>query len=186
MLYLDGYNFSDLTALCDTIDFDEFIKGVAPPKGSERGNAWSEVEESNPVCTDIELCPHDQVLTFECNEWRFRGQLWEVLEEGNNFDDQMEVVEGFTKLEDGTWDLTSGVILLDDGNECSERVIVSSPIQDDDKFILFYPEDQDFDFIQGSVMFQTLDENGDLEWSCFYECDGTPWFITMPGYDHRL
>jgi hypothetical protein len=185
MLYLEDWNFNDLVALCDTIDFDCWDE-KKDPTGKYKKRKWAELVETNPVCSDIELCPHDQVLTFECKGYSVRGQLWEVIEEGNNFGDQMEVVEGFTKKEDGTWDLTSGVILLDDGNECSERVIVSSPIQDDDKFILYYPEDEEFDFIQGSVMFQTLDENGDLEWSCFYECDGTPWFITIPRYDHRL
>ena len=81
--------------------------------------------------------------------------------------------------------MTSGVIVLDNGNECSERVVVSSPIGDDDNFILGY-EDDGFDFIQGSVMFQTLNELGEKEWSAFYVCDGTPWFITIPNYDPSL
>ena len=184
MLYLEDFNFNDLTNICDTIDFDEFITGPIPPK-TERDTIWTELVEKNPECTYIELCPHDEVVSFECNGFRFRGQLWELLVEGNNFDEQMEVLEGFTKNEDGTWDLSGGVILLDNGNECFKKFIVSSPIQEDDNFILYYPHDG-FDLVQGSVMFQTLDEQGEKEWSCFYELDGDPWFITIPNYDPSL
>ena len=115
MLYLEDWNFNDLVALCGTIDFDCWDE-KKDPTGKYKKRKWAELVESNPVCDEVEFLPHDQELTFECKGYSVRGQTHELVEEGYHFYNQMEVVEGFTKLEDGTWDLTGGVLLLDDGN----------------------------------------------------------------------
>lgn len=178
--------FSDLCALCDTIDFDPVAR-VELTKGNH-DKVWAELIEENPDIPDFNLCPETYELSFAYKGLPFRGQTIDIIVESCEFshETQLEVVEGFTQLEDGTWDLTSGVLLLDNGNECSEKVIVSTPIEDEDNFIIYYPDDEGFDFIQGSVMFQTLDELGEKEWTCFYVCDGTPWTIVLPHYDPTL
>lgn len=172
------YKFNDLVKTCKDFQFDGSMT-------DNKQSIFNDFVNRNPPVTNVELDPDCYELFFDCDgEW-FRGKGCDIKIESQHFDSQMEVLEGFTQNDNGEWDLSSGVILLDNGNECFERVIVSSPTQNNNYFFIYYPEQttcQDFELVQSSVMFQTLDELGEKEWGCFYTCDETNWFLAVPGY----
>ena len=171
------YKFCDLVKTCKDFAFD----------GNKR-SVFADLVKRNPSVTNVVVEPECYELFFECEGKKFRGNACDILVESVEFEteSQMEVLEGFEQNDNGEWDLSSGVILLDNGNECSQKVIVGSAIRDNDHFFLYYPHEEDFDLVQGSLMFQTLDELGEREWGCFYTCDETNWFVAIPGYDPSL
>ena len=171
------YKFRDLAETCNDFAFD----------GNKR-SVFSDFVFRNPPVTNVVVEPECYELFFDCEGRHFRGKGCDILVESVEFEteSQMEVLEGFTQNDKGEWDLSSGVVLLDNGNECFHKVVVGSAIRDKDYFFLYYPDEEDFDLVKGSLMFQTLDETGEKEWGCFYTCEETNWFVALPGYDPSL